>query len=617
MERDSDGGLPAGCCRRNSSTSGDVLASPSNKFSPPDFAEHRSDTELIFPPALQRRAPKALALGPRCFRPIDLDSVAMIKFYFPDTALIAGSTGTKIKAEITGTRLDTKVIIFIRDVLELQKCSFEDTYLEIGANITLTQLEILLKDAVTHYGVRKSEPFRALLKQLKVIASPQIRNIGTVAGNLVIAAPNTDLGTFFVASRTKLLYRSGISEYVIKMEDFFTGYGETSLPSSGVIVALRVPVAKDEEKTDFMRMYKQGKRKHFDGAIVNAGFRVSLRTDKSVESVDLVLGGMKQVAAVQAKKTMQYLNEGRVWGDPAVLEGAMTKLAEDFDLKYDMEGGMAEYKKSLAFGFFYRFWHDVLGILDNDVDKYEDLVGEIERGVSEGNRASGGGMRHISALKQTTGEAQYTDDIPTQAGEVYGCLVLSKSPRATITVDTTLALTLPGVISYVNHTDLPPFTPDPAGHESDPNYWGPISKDELFFAVNQVFTAGQPIGIILANTKAQAAAGAAAVVVTYDEGVPILTTEQAIKENSFIENSFKQIKSGEPIEEAMKRADRRFKGESRIGGQEHFYLETQCVVVVPKPEDGEIEVFSSTQDPTETYVPSWPIPRPKERKHLT
>ena len=43
-----------------------------------------------------------------------------------------------------------------------------------------------------------------------------------------------------------------------------------------------------------------------------------------------------------------------------------------------------------------------------------------------------------------------------------------------------------------------------------------------------------------------------------------------------------------------------FTGVSRMGGQEHFYLETQACVVVPKPEDGEIEVFSCTQNPTET-----------------
>ena len=43
-------------------------------------------------------------------------------------------------------------------------------------------------------------------------------------------------------------------------------------------------------------------------------------------------------------------------------------------------------------------------------------------------------------------------------------------------------------------------------------------------------------------------------------------------------------------------------GECHIGGQEHFYLETQASVAVPKGEDGELEMFVSTQNPTETQV---------------
>ena len=43
-------------------------------------------------------------------------------------------------------------------------------------------------------------------------------------------------------------------------------------------------------------------------------------------------------------------------------------------------------------------------------------------------------------------------------------------------------------------------------------------------------------------------------------------------------------------------------GEVHIGGQEHFYLETNATLAVPKNEDGEMELFVSTQNPTETQV---------------
>jgi len=60
------------------------------------------------------------------------------------------------------------------------------------------------------------------------------------------------------------------------------------------------------------------------------------------------------------------------------------------------------------------------------------------------------------------------------------------------------------------------------------------------------------------------------------------------------------------VSEALKTADHVLEGGIHIGGQEHFYLETQACLVVPK-EDGEMEIFSSTQHPTSIQVVSCPI----------
>lgn len=104
--------------------------------------------------------------------------------------------------------------------------------------------------------------------------------------------------------------------------------------------------------------------------------------------------------------------------------------------------------------------------------------------------------------------------------------------------------------------------------------------------------------MILADSPAQAAAGARAVQVDYEELPAIFTIEEAIAKDSYFEH-FRYIRKGD-AENALTGADHVFSGVTRIGGQEHFYLETQACVVIPKPEDGEIEVYSSTQNPTET-----------------
>ena len=103
--------------------------------------------------------------------------------------------------------------------------------------------------------------------------------------------------------------------------------------------------------------------------------------------------------------------------------------------------------------------------------------------------------------------------------------------------------------------------------------------------------------MILATSAAKAAEGARAVKVEYEELPAIFSIEEAIQEDSFFD-FYREIKKGD-VEEAFKKCDYVFTGVARMGGQEHFYLETNASVAIPKPEDGEIEIFSSTQNPNE------------------
>ena len=265
---------------------------------------------------------------------------------------------------------------------------------------------------------------------------------------------------------------------------------------------------------------------------------------------------------------------------------------------------MATYRKSLALSFLYRFFHETVAAVDA-VPKSSDLssIQEVERHISSGQRdhdaalayektVLGKQQPHIAAMKQCTGEAQYTDDIPVQKNELFGTLVLSTKAHARIkSVDPAPAFELPGVVDFVSHVDL--ATPKA-------NWWGAPNCDEQFFATDEVHTAGQPIGMILADTAKHAEAGARVVKVNYEELPAIFTIEEAIANDSFFPH-YRFIKNGDS-DQAFKKADHIFSGVVRIGGQEHFYLETQACVCIPKPEDGEMEVWSSTQNPTETQA---------------
>ncbi|KAL6901337.1 xanthine dehydrogenase [Trichoderma evansii] len=590
-------GKPAGgCCMDKMNND-----QPIKRFTPPGFIEYNPDTELIFPPSLKKHEMRPLAFGnkrKKWFRPATLEQLLQIKSVHPQAKIIGGSTETQI--EIKFKALQYPVSVYVGDIPELRQYEFKEDHLEIGGNVTLTDFEHICEDAIKRYEPERAQVFKGILKQLKYFAGRQIRNVGTPAGNLVTASPISDLNPALWGANAVLVAKSLMKETEIPLSQFFTGYRRTALAQDAIIASLRIPITA--AKGEFYRTYKQAKRKDDDIAIVTAALRVKLDDDGIVTDCNLIYGGLAAMT-VSAKTASEYL-VGKHLAELETLEGTMSALGNDFDLQFSVPGGMASYRKALALGFFYRFYHDVLAILNGQSEHIDNqAVDEIERSISFGKtdltaaaayeqEVTGKSNIHLAALKQTTGEAQYTDDIPPSKNELYGCWVLSTRAHAKIlSIDYSNALDMPGVVDYVDRKDVPS---DSANRFGAPNF------DELFFAEGEVHTAGQPIAMVLATSASKAQEAARAVKVEYEDLPAILTIEEAIQHDSF-HPFYREIKTGD-VEEAFKNCDYVFTGTARMGGQEHFYLETNATVVVPSPEDGAMEIFSSTQNPNEAQA---------------
>ena len=111
---------------------------------------------------------------------------------------------------------------------------------------------------------------------------------------------------------------------------------------------------------------------------------------------------------------------------------------------------------------------------------------------------------------------------------------------------------------------------------------------------------GQIIGVTVATDQAIAKKAAKQVVVEYEDLPPIISMEEAIAAKSFFTFDPK-ISSGDTAK-ALTSSDHMIEGEMRTGAQEHFYLETQAVIAIPKGEHGEMEIIASTQNPTKTQM---------------
>ena len=199
---------------------------------------------------------------------------------------------------------------------------------------------------------------------------------------------------------------------------------------------------------------------------------------------------------------------------------------------------------------------------------------------------AGKAVAHESARGHVTGSAIYTDDLLSRFPNLlHAWPVTAPHPHARVlALDAAPALDEPGVVTTLTAADTP--------GDGDT---GPSRHDEPLFPTEVMFHR-QPVAWVLGETLDAAQRGAARVRVEYEPLPAILTIQEAIDGNSFLTETFR-LSRGDMS--ALDASALRFDGELSIGGQEHFYLETQAAIAWID-ETGGVVAQSSTQHPSET-----------------
>ena len=195
---------------------------------------------------------------------------------------------------------------------------------------------------------------------------------------------------------------------------------------------------------------------------------------------------------------------------------------------------------------------------------------------------------HESAKQHVTGKAVYTDDQRLPSDMLHICPVLSTQARAKFSVDLTIASQVEGVVTIITSDDV-----------TGENETGPIFHDEILLPQDEVSYYGQAIVWVAGETEDAARRGAEKVIVNYEPLPPILTIKEAIAANSYIMEPI-IMGRGDPLCH-LNESDYQLEGELEMGGQDHFYLETQVTWTIPDGE-GNYQVYCSTQHPSETQL---------------
>jgi xanthine dehydrogenase large subunit len=197
-------------------------------------------------------------------------------------------------------------------------------------------------------------------------------------------------------------------------------------------------------------------------------------------------------------------------------------------------------------------------------------------------------LPHESARGHVCGEAVYVDDLPPLRGEIVVDFVGSPVAHGRIkSVDVAAAGTADGVVAVFTAADVPE------------NLVGPVFHDEELLASEVVHFCGQPVVAIAGESRSAVTAAKKLVKIDVESLPSILTIEQAIERNQYI-GPTRHVAHGDTAA-ALAEAVHRLSGELHVGGQEHFYLESQAAIAVPG-EARSIKVHSSTQNPTEIQM---------------
>lgn len=251
----------------------------------------------------------------RWFTPLDVDALASTYEAHPDAVIVAGATD--IGLWVTKLRRPPETLIDIGRVDALKATTCEDGWLRIGAGVRYVDALDTLSDLHPDLG--------AMMRRL---GSTQVRNSGTIGGNIANGSPIGDMPPALIALGAQLVLRKGDVRRTMPLEDFFVAYGKQDRAPGEFVEAVRVPT---DLEGGLFKVFKLSKRFDQDISAVCGAFNIKI-VDEVVTRARIAYGGMagtpKRAAACEAALVGQLWNRTTIHAAVEALAGDFTPLTD-------------------------------------------------------------------------------------------------------------------------------------------------------------------------------------------------------------------------------------------------------------------------------------------------
>ena len=276
---------------------------------------------------LENASAELSAGGASYFSPASIPELSGLLLKYPGARLLAG--GTDLCLEVVRSTQDLEVLISVGQIEGLRKINRTRENLEIGAAVTFSQARADLVDVYQH-----------LAGLIDRIGSLQVRNAGTLAGNVANASGTGDMATALIAMNASLRLRRGSENRSVRVEDFISGHSSTALEPSEFIEQIIVPIPVHQH---VFRAYKVSKRSGVDLSSVCGAFNVTF-DQNIIKSAVIAFAGM-----AEAPKRALHCEQALVGQEisESAIERAIEQLSLDFSPISDVRAS-AEYRLEVS-----------------------------------------------------------------------------------------------------------------------------------------------------------------------------------------------------------------------------------------------------------------------------
>lgn len=258
------------------------------------------------------------------------EACSLLSQYKDKAKLIAG--GTDLLVSMRRGKITPLYVINAKTIRNLDYIHYDGDGLRIGALVTLSEIE-------SSPLIR--ERFPIIADSAHQIGTPQVRNVGTIGGNLCNAAPSADMAPPLIGLGAKAKLKGPKGERAIALAQFFTGPGESRLQIGEMLIEIQVPNPAPHTQGIYLKLPA---RTAIDIAVVGVAAVVTLDS-KNVKIVDakIVLGAVAPTP-MRARQAEDII-KGKTISDELIERAAQVAANEAKPIS-DVRGS-ASYRKEI------------------------------------------------------------------------------------------------------------------------------------------------------------------------------------------------------------------------------------------------------------------------------